>query len=131
MVEFINPGSMHSNPAYSQAVVLPAGARTMLIGGQNAVAADGSIVGKGDLGAQTTQALQNLQACLAEAGAGVENLVQVTLYIAGDIDIRPGFEAWVAVWGRRANPPTVCAAKVLGLAHPDSMIEISAIAILP
>jgi hypothetical protein len=34
-------------------VLLPAGARTLLIGGQNAVAADGSIVGKGDLGAQS------------------------------------------------------------------------------
>lgn len=33
MVEFINPPSMHSNPAYSQAVIIPAGARTMLIGG--------------------------------------------------------------------------------------------------
>jgi enamine deaminase RidA (YjgF/YER057c/UK114 family) len=131
MVEYINPKSMHANPAYTQAVILPAGARTMLIGGQNAVAGDGSIVGKGDLGAQTAQALENLQACLAEAGAGVEHLVQVTLYIAGDIDIRPGFEAWMKVWGGRPNPPTVCAAKVLGLAHPDFMIEISGVAVLP
>jgi enamine deaminase RidA (YjgF/YER057c/UK114 family) len=122
---------MHANPAYTQAVVIPAGARTMLIGGQNAVAADGSIVGKGDLAAQTTQALVNMQACLAEAGADVSNLVQVTLYIAGDIDIRPGFGAWMQVWGQRPNPPTVFAAKVLGLAHPDFMIEISAVAVLP
>lgn len=131
MVDYINPGSMHANPAYTQAVVIPAGARTMLIGGQNAVAADGAIVGKGDLAAQTTQALANLQACLAEAGAGVEHLVQMTLYIVGDVDIRPGFEAWMAVWGKRPNPPTVSAAKVLGLAHPDFLIEISGVAVLP
>jgi enamine deaminase RidA (YjgF/YER057c/UK114 family) len=121
---------MHSNAAYSQAVLLPAGARTLLIGGQNAVAADGSIVGKGDLGAQTTQALKNLLACLDAADAKVENLVQVTLSIAGDIDIMPGFHAWMAVWGQRPNLATVSAAKVLGLAHPDFLIEISAVAIL-
>jgi len=130
MVEFINPASMFSNPAYSQAVIIPAGARTMLIGGQNAVAKDGSIVGVGDLGAQSRKAIENLVACLEAAGGDVTSLVQVTLYFKGDVDITPGYMEWARVWGQRANAPTVCAAKVLGLARPDLLVEISGIAVL-
>ena len=131
MVEFINPPSMHSNPAYSQAVIIPAGARTMLIGGQNAVGKDGSIVGVGDLAAQSRKAIENLIACLETAGADVTSLVQVTLYFNGDIDIMPGYMEWARVWGQRANAPTVNAAKVLGLARPELLVEISGIAVLP
>lgn len=130
MVEYINPKSMHANPAYTQAVVIPAGARTLLIGGQNAVGQDGSVVGKGDLAAQSERAIANLLACIDEAGGRLEDLVQVTLYFKGDVDIMPGYNKWAEVWGQRANPPTVCAAKVLGLAHPDFLIEISGIAVL-
>ena len=131
MVDYINPRSMHANPAYTQAVVIPANARTLLIGGQNAVDKDGAIVGKGDLAAQSRKAIDNLLACIEEAGGKVENLVHVTLNFKGDEDIMPGYQEWAKVWGQRPNPPAVSAAKVLGLAHPDFLIEISGIAVLP
>ena len=92
--------------------------------------ADGQIVGKGDLGAQTAKALDNLQRCLAAAGARLDQLVQVKLYLKGDVDLRPGFGAWMAVWGNRPNPPTVTGIRVHGLAHPDYLIEIEALAVL-
>jgi len=129
-VAHINPAAMHSNPAFSQAILIPAGARTLLIGGQNAVDAGGQIVGKGDLGAQTKKALENLQLCLKEAGATLEQLVQVKIYLAGDVDIRPGFGAWMAVWGNRPNPPTVSGIRVHGLANPDFLVEIEALAVV-
>ncbi len=130
MIEHINPQGMHHNPAFSQAILLPAGARTLLIGGQNAVDANGQVVGKGDLGAQTAKALENLQLCLEAGGATLEQLVQVKIYLAGDVDIRPGFGAWMAVWGTRANPPTVTGLRVHGLANPDYLVEIEAMAVL-
>ena len=129
-VQYIQPEGMHLNPAFTQAILLPAGARTLLIGGQNAVDANGQIVGKGDLGAQTAKALENLQACLKAAGATLEQLVQVKIYLAGDVDIRPGFGAWMAVWGTRPNPPTVTGLRVHGLANPDYLVEIEAMAVL-
>jgi enamine deaminase RidA (YjgF/YER057c/UK114 family) len=131
VIEYINPQSMPSNPAYSQAVVIPAGARLMLIGGQNAVAKDGSIVGVGDLAAQSRKAIDNLVACLEAADADVTHLVQVTLAFKGDIDIMPGYLEWAKVWGNRPRPPTVNAAKVVGLARPNLLVEISAMAVLP
>ena len=129
-VAHINPAGMHSNPAFSRAILIPAGARTLLIGGQNAVGADGQVVGKGDLGLQTARALENLQLCLKEAGATLEQLVQVRIYLAGDVDLRPGFGAWMAVWGNRPNPPTVTGLRVHGLANPDYLVEIEALAVL-
>ena len=130
MVEHINPQGMHHNPAFTQAILIPAGARTLLIGGQNAVDADGQIVGKGDLGAQTAKALSNLQLCLQAAGATLDQLVQVKIYLAGNVDIRPGFGAWMAVWGNRSNPPTVTGIRVHGLANPDYLVEIEAMAVI-
>ncbi len=129
-VERINPDALHNNPAFTQMVVIPAGARTAIIGGQNAVDRDGKIVGKGDLAAQTAQALKNLVACLAAVNATVEDLVQVKIYILAGQDLRAGFGAWVNVWGTRANPPAVTGIFVAGLAHPDYLVEIEATAVL-
>jgi enamine deaminase RidA (YjgF/YER057c/UK114 family) len=131
MVEHLNPDGMHRNPAFSQAILVPAGARLLVIGGQNAVDADGQIVGSGDLGLQTAKALDNLQRCLDAAGATLEQLVQVKIYIPGDIDLRPGFAAWMGVWGNRPNPPAVTGIRVHGLANPAFLVEIEALAALP
>jgi enamine deaminase RidA (YjgF/YER057c/UK114 family) len=130
-IEHLNPAGMYVSPVFSQAIMLPAGARTLIIGGQNAVDAEGQIVGKGDLGAQTAKALDNMMTILAAAGAGLEDLVKVTIYIDQNHDLRPGFAEWMARWGNRPNPPTVSGVRVAGLTNPDFLIEIEAMAVLP
>jgi enamine deaminase RidA (YjgF/YER057c/UK114 family) len=35
------------------------------------------------------------------------------------------------VWGQRGNPPVITVAKVSGLAHPDFMAELEAVAVVP
>lgn len=129
-VERINPDTMHKNPAYSQMVVLPADARTAIIGGQNAVDKDGNVVGKGDIAKQTEQALKNLVTCLETAGAGIEDLVHMKIHILAGQDLRAAFGAWMKVWGKRSDPPAVTGFFVAGLAHPDFLIEIEATAVL-
>jgi enamine deaminase RidA (YjgF/YER057c/UK114 family) len=101
-----------------------------MIGGQNSVDDKGQLV-PGDLGAQTTQALHNLKLCLEAAGAGIDNLVKVTIYIAGDLDIMPGFQSWVKFAGQPTNPPIVTVIKVLALGRPGVLVEIEATAVLP
>lgn len=102
-IQRINPDGMYRNPAFSQAILVPAGA-------------------------QTAKALENVQRCLEAAGATLEQLVQVRIYLAGEL--RPGFGAWMAVGGDRPNPPTVTGIRVHGLANPDYLVEIEALAIL-
>ena len=130
-IQHLNPDGMYKSPVFSQGIILPAGARILLIGGQNGVDAKGEIVGKGDVVAQTRQALANLQRVLDAAGATLENLVKVTIIMQQDIDLNAAFGAWMAVWGQRTNPPTVTALRVAGLANPDFLIEIEAQAVLP
>ncbi len=129
-VDYLKPAGLHHNPAFSQALVIPAGARLLVIGGQNAVDETGAIV-PGDLGAQTTQALENLKRCLEAAGAGIDDLVKLTIFIAGDIDIAPGFAAWMKFAGQPANPPAISGIKVLALNRPGLLVEIEGLAVLP
>jgi len=129
-VERINPDGMHKNPAFTQMILLPAGARTALIGGQNAMNEKGEIVGKGDFAKQTAQALRNLVTCLEAVNSSVEDLVQVKIYMKAGEDLRAGFGEWMKVWGQRANPPLVTGLFVTALANPDYLIEIEATAVI-
>jgi enamine deaminase RidA (YjgF/YER057c/UK114 family) len=130
-IEHINPEGMHKNPAFSQGIIIPAGARTLLIGGQNAVDEKGEVVGKGDTAAQTAKAVDNLIKVLEAAGGKLEDLVRIGLYLREDADLRAGLGAWMARAGKLKNPPTVTSAMVAMLANPDYLIEIEATAILP
>jgi enamine deaminase RidA (YjgF/YER057c/UK114 family) len=123
-VERLRPKGMHENPAYSQGVVLPLTGHHVLVGGQNGVDAEGKIIGRGDLAAQTAQALANLSIVLEAGGATPGDLVSLSIYIVGDADLRPAFGAWMAFWGDRGAPPVLKVLRVTGLANPDFLIEI-------
>lgn len=128
LIERLNPAGMHRNPVYSQGISVPASARHIYVGGQNGVDAEGRMVGKSDLAAQTAQALANLAAVLAAGGAKPDDLISLTVNLAGDADLRTAFGAWAAFWNGRGAPPVVKVVRVAGLANPDFLIEIEGIA---
>lgn len=130
-VRRLNPDGLHKNPAYTQAVVVAGNVKTVYVGGQNAVDASGKIVGKGDINAQTEQVLKNLETALAVGGAKLEHVVKWNVYIVQGQSPLPGFEAFRRVWGDRPNPPTITVLFAAGLAHPDFLVEIDAIAVVP
>ena len=130
-VQHLNPVGLHKNPAYTQAVVVSGNATTIYVGGQNAVDASGNIVGKGDLRAQTEKALQNIETALAAGGAGIQHVVKWNVYILHGQSAQAGFEAFQKVWGQRPNPPVISGIFVSALAHPDFLVEIDAIAVVP
>src|SRR5882757_1768866 len=123
-IKRLNPAQIHSNPAYSQGVSVPASARYVHVGGQNGIDAAGQIVGKGDVAAQTSQALGNLSAVLAAGGAKPDDLVSLSVYLVQDADLRVAFGVWTKFWGDRGRPPTVKLLRVVGLVSPDFLIEI-------
>jgi enamine deaminase RidA (YjgF/YER057c/UK114 family) len=131
-VELLSPDGLSRNPAFSNVAVVSGKVRTIYVGGQDAVTADGEIVGKGDLGAQTAQILANVETALAAAGAGLEHVVKWNLFIVEGQNIAPGFAAYQRVWGDRPSPPPlITAAFVQGLAHPDFLAEMDVIAVVP
>jgi enamine deaminase RidA (YjgF/YER057c/UK114 family) len=130
-VQYINPPSLHHNPAFTNVVTVTGPARTIYVGGQNAVDTSGEIVGKGDFKAQSEQTLRNVLAALEAGGAQLEHVVKWNVYILQGQPLQEGFAAFQQVWGSRPNPPTISSMFVAGLAHPDFLLEIDAVAVVP
>jgi len=130
-VEFLNPGGLPRNPAFSNVAVVSGNVRTIYIGGQDAVDADGNIVGIGDLAAQTEQVLRNLSTALAAADARPEHVVKWNILMVEGQDFAAGYAAFQRVWGDQPDPPVITAAMVKGLARPEFLVEIDAIAVVP
>lgn len=129
-VTYLNPDSMHKNPAFSQAVVVTNPAKTIYIGAQTASDKDGQIVGKGDLAAQTAQVLKNIELCLEAAGAKPENLISWNIYLLEGQDMTPGVEVGMKWWGQRPNPPLNTVFFVSSFGPSDFLVMIDAIAVL-
>ena len=131
-VELLVPDGLVKSPAFSHVAVVSGPVRTIYIGGQDAVGADGQVVGKGDLGAQTTKILENVQTALAAAGAGLEHVIKWNIFLVEGQSIQDGFAAFQRFWGNRSTPPPlITAAFVKALGHPDWLVEIDAIAVVP
>lgn len=129
-VRHLNPEGMHANPAFTQAVVVSGAARTVYIGGQNAVVSDGRIIGVDDLAAQTEQVFANLTTVLAAAGGTLHDIITLTICVVQGQDLRPGFGVFQRVWGTGRPPPAITVLIVAGLANPAFLVEVEAIAIV-
>ncbi len=130
-IEYLNPATLNRNPAFSNVVSVTGPVKTIYVGGQDAVDATGAIIGKGDFQAQTEQILKNIEAALAAAGARLEHVIKWNLYVVQGQSLREGFEVFRRVWGNRPNPPAISFMFVAGLAHPDFLAEMDAIAVVP
>lgn len=129
-VEYINPPELPAY-GYTNVVVAKRAVKTIYIGGQDAVNAQGEIVGKGDIGAQTRQIMHNIQIALAAGGATLEHVVKWNVYLVQGNDFMPGFQVFQEIWGDRPNPPAVTGVSVAGLARPEFLVEVDAIAVVP
>jgi reactive intermediate/imine deaminase len=110
---------------YSRAVRVGA---MVFVSGTTATAADGSLVGRGDAGAQTRQVLANVRAALERAGARLEDVVRTRIFVT-DIG------QWEAI-GRAHGEvfgtirPATAMVEVSRLIDPDMLVEIEADAVI-
>jgi len=130
-VQHINPDDLSKNSAFTNVIVASGQMKTVYIGGQDAIDASGTITGKGDIKQQTEQVLKNLQSALKAGGADVEHVIKWNIYVVQGQPIQPAFEVFQRVWGRRPNPPAITMVFVSGLANPDFLVEMDAIALVP
>ena len=130
-VKHLDPEGLHKNPAYSQAVVTTGSVKTVYVGGQNAVDASGEVVGRGDIEVQAEQIFKNLEIALAGGDAKLDHVIKWNIYVLQDQPPQPAFEVFQRVWGNRPNPPLITLLFVSGLAHPDYLMEIDAVAVVP
>jgi enamine deaminase RidA (YjgF/YER057c/UK114 family) len=130
-VRYINPDSLNKNPAFTNVVVVEGNVKTVHIGGQDAINASGEIVGKGDIVAQTEQILANVRAALAAGGAGPEHIIKWNIYVVEGQSLEAGYAAFQNAWPEVPNPPAITGVFVSGLAHPDFLVEMDAVAVVP
>jgi enamine deaminase RidA (YjgF/YER057c/UK114 family) len=111
---------------YSRAVRV---GNSIWVAGTTATGPDGELVGAGDAYVQTKQALANIGAALARAGAGVEHVVRTRIYVTD-------MGQWEAV-GRAHGEvfgtirPASAMVEVARLIDPDMLVEIEADAVIP
>lgn len=130
-VQHINPDGLSKNPAFTNVIAVSGQAKTLYIGGQDAVDSSGSIIGKGDIKRQMEQVFINLQTALQAGGAKLEHVVKWNVHIVQGQPLQPAFEVFQGVWGRKPNPPVISVIYVFGLANPDFLVEMDAIAVIP
>jgi enamine deaminase RidA (YjgF/YER057c/UK114 family) len=122
----LRPEGLVRSPAFTHVAVVPPGATTVYVGGQNAVDADGALVGGDDVAAQTQQVMANLHVALAAAGASVQDLVMMTILLVEGADLAAAYPVAAAELAGAAPP--VVAVRVAGLAVPGALLEVSAVA---
>lgn len=93
--------------------------------GQVAWNSDGALVGRGDVTAQTRQVLSNIRSILAEAGAGMEDVLKCNVYLA---DIRTFAEMNAVFAEFFPHEPPARTTVQAALAEPEMLVEIEAIA---
>ncbi|MFC7723084.1 RidA family protein [Nonomuraea recticatena] len=127
-VRHINPEGLHRSPAFSQAVVVEQPTKTIYIGGQNGVGADGKVVGP-TVGEQARQAFRNLAAILESEGASLANIVHWRIAVVDGNTFDEGVAAFQEVWNRADPPPAITVHVVAGLG-PGFLVEIDAVAVV-
>ncbi len=127
-IEFINPDELLKNPAFSQVAVTKGNGNTIFIGGQNAITKNLEIIGKGDITLQTEHALKNIETALISCNATLDDLFKLTIYVVQGQDIRKGFAGSQNFLKKLKNPPVISVIVVAGLANPDYLVEVEAIA---
>ena len=86
---------------------------------------------QGDIATQTEQVFRNLEAALAAAGARLKDVIKWSIYVVAGQPLQPAFEVFQRVWGSRPDPLLITLAVVSGLAQPDFLLELEAVAVIP
>lgn len=102
---------------------------TVYVRGQTAMDLDGKIVGVGDAAAQTENAMACVKTLLAEAGAQLQDIVKITIYITDRVHREPVYRV-VGKWLKGVYPVST-GLIVQGLARPEYLMEIDVIAEVP
>ena len=122
---FTNPRDVHPPVGpYSHTTVVSAGTELVFISGQVGMRVDGSV--PSGFAEQAELTFQNLRACLAAHGLGVEAVVKLGVFIVPGQDFQLLRAARERHFG--AHRPTSTSVYVPQLASPEFLLEIEAIA---
>jgi enamine deaminase RidA (YjgF/YER057c/UK114 family) len=125
----VNPWSWADAFGFSQAELVEGAGRVLVCSGQAALSADGVPQHAGDLGAQLTFALDNIETVLKAGGMTLGNVVRLTTYTTDVDGVMASWGALAERLGAAGVRPACTLVGVTRLAFPELMVEIEATAI--
>ena len=128
-IRHIQPQGLENNPRYSHAVVVESGP-LVFVSGQVAHDAQGRLVGKGDMRAQTRQVFENLKVALAAAGSDLAHVVRINSYLTDMSQLDAHRQVRQEFLAGLSHPPASTLVGVARLVDPDLLLEVEAVAVV-
>ncbi len=124
----VNPWDWSLKLGYNQAEVIVGATRQVVCAGQTAVDGEGNSQHPGDMRAQISLALDNLEAVLSKAGMDLSNVTRLGVYATDVDDALKNFDLMGMRFGPHQSTPPMTLLGVTRLAIPELLFEIEATA---
>ncbi|MGW6414491.1 RidA family protein [Streptomyces sp. NPDC055055] len=125
----INPVSWSTDLGFNQGELVSGHTRTLYVSGQTAMSDEGKPQHDGDMAAQLTLSLDNLEAVLDEAGMSLADVVRLNVHTTDVDELFRHYGVLAARLGAAGVAPVSTMLGVTRLAIPSLMVEIEATAV--
>ena len=88
----------------------------------------GKIIGEGDIAAQTTQVMANIEAILTEAGATWDRVVKTSVFLSDLANFTPMNQVYAKYFAEETAPARACVE--VSRLPKDVLVEIECIAVI-
>ena len=124
----VNPWDWSLKLGYNQAEIIEGTSRQLICAGQTAVDAEGNPQHAGDMRAQISMALDNLEAVLAKADMSLADVIRLVVYATDVDEALKNFDLLGMRFGPVRAAPPMTLLGVTRLAIPSLLFEIEATA---
>ncbi|MEM9754409.1 MAG: RidA family protein [Pseudomonadota bacterium] len=124
----VNPWEWSIKLGYNQAEIIVGAGRQVVCAGQTAVDGDGKPQHPGNMRAQISLALDNLETVLKAAGMDLSNVIRLGVYATDVGEALKNFDLMGMRFGPHQVAPPMTLLGVTGLAIPGLLFEIEATA---
>jgi enamine deaminase RidA (YjgF/YER057c/UK114 family) len=111
---------------YAHSVAVEGAQKLVFCAGQVAADVDGKVLPPDDFAAQTKLVMKNLENALAAGGAKLSDVTKITIYICNPHDVPNARGILSDYFGGHPPASTLCVLR--GLANPNFLLEIEAVA---
>lgn len=122
----VKPAGISVSPFFSPGIRV---GQFLYVSGQAALDDQRNVVGVGDTAQQAEYTMERVKAIVEAAGATMDDVVKTTTFLTGGAD----YAAYNSVRSRYfpQDPPASSTVIVAALLHPDLLLEIEAVAVIP